>query len=269
MTQLDTARFQYADRYVEYLGTTEGRLRLDLGWMNLREFLPVAAATSRALDVGSGTGSLALRLAELGFKVDLLDGSAPMLAFASEQANAKKLSHRTSCHLGDAANLPHLFESSSFDAVVCHNLLEYTEEPLAVLRGLLHVLKKDGKSVVSVLVRNRWGEVLKAAIKGREGKLVKDALRAEMVNESLYGQPVRVFDPTDIRSMMEQAGLHAICERGVRVASDYMDRELLTEDAYQQRIELELLMGAQSQLAAIARYTQIIARPVPDPGMQI
>jgi S-adenosylmethionine-dependent methyltransferase len=251
------------------MGTSEGNLRLDLGWMNLREYLPVSAsARLRALDVGCGAGSFALRLAELGFSVDLLDSSAPMLAFAREQANAKNLSRHTSFHLGDAANLPGLFDSPSFNAVVCHNLLEYTEEPLAVLRGLVHVLKKDGQSVVSVLVRNRWGEVLKTAIKGREAKLVKEALRAETVNESLYGQPVRVFDPAHFRSTMEQAGLHVIAERGVRVASDYMDREVVTEDAYQQVLELERLMGAQPQLAAIARYTQIIARPLPHDSRQ-
>ena len=269
MTQLDTARFQNADRYVGYLGTTEGKLRLDLGWMNLREFLPVSATGLHALDVGSGTGSFALRLAELGFSVDLLDASAPMLTCASEQANFKKLSHHTSFHLGDAANLAHLFERSSFDAVVCHNLLEYTEEPLAILSGLVHVLKKDAKSVVSVLVRNRWGEVLKAAIKSGEGRLVREALRAETVHESLYGQPVRVFDPAHVRSMMEQSGLEVLAERGVRVASDYMDHEVVTDDAYQQLLDLELLMGAQPQLAAIARYTQIVARPFAEDSRQI
>jgi len=117
-------------------------------------------------------------------------------------------------------------------------------------------------------VRNRWGEVLKAAIKSKEGKLVREALRAETVHESLYGQPVRIFDPADVRGMMERSGLEVLAERGVRVASDYLDGEVVTEDAYQQLLELELLMGAQPQLAAIARYTQIIARPLPDQSLQ-
>ena len=93
MTQLDTARFQSTDRYIAYLETTEGKLRLDLGWMNLREFLP--ATTGRALDVGSGTGPFAFRLAELGFTVDLLDTSDAMLAIAREQADSRELSRRT------------------------------------------------------------------------------------------------------------------------------------------------------------------------------
>jgi hypothetical protein len=133
------------------------------------------------------------------------------------------------------------------------------------------VLKKDGRSVASVLVRNRWGEVLKAAIKNKESKVVKTVLGAETVLDSLYGEPVRVFDPVDVRRMMERVGLELLAERGVRVASDYLDCEVVTEDAYRELLELELLLGAQPQLAAIARYTQIIARASskPDDSGQI
>src|SRR5947209_5352037 len=104
MAQLDTARFQSTDRYIAYLETTEGKLRLDLGWMNLREFLPAAATSGRALDVGSGTGPFAVRLAELGFQVDLLDSSEAMLTIAREQADSRELSRCTSFHFGDACS---------------------------------------------------------------------------------------------------------------------------------------------------------------------
>jgi hypothetical protein len=52
----------------------------------------------------------------------------------------------------------------------------------------------------------------------------------------------------------------------VRVVSDYLDREVATEDAYRQLLELELQLGAQPQLAAIARYTQLIVRASCKPG---
>jgi S-adenosylmethionine-dependent methyltransferase len=259
MTQLDTARFQSTDRYIAYLETTEGKLRLDLGWMNLREFLP-AATTVRALDVGSGTGPFAFRLAELGFTVDLLDTSDAMLAIAREQADGRELSRRTSFHLGDGRSLSDLFEPASFDVVVCHNVIEYQDEPLAVLRGLAHVLKKDGESVVSVLVRNRYGEVLKAAIKSNDSTLAESVLTADTVLESLYGEPVRVFDPADLRIMMERAGLQVVAERGVRVVSDYMDCAALTNGDYDQLQKLELLLGAKPEFAAVARYSQFVAR---------
>jgi S-adenosylmethionine-dependent methyltransferase len=258
VTQLSTDRFQEADRYTAYLRTTEGRLRVDLGWTNLRRFLPVSVAGRRALDVGGGTGTLTLRLAALGFEVELLDSSEPMLALARKEAHAQALSGRISFRQADVNCLSGL-EPSPFDLVVCHNVLEYTDDPLTVLRRLVELLKKDAKSIVSLLVRNRCGEVLKAAIKRRDPELARAALYAESVPDSLWGQPVRVFDPVDVCRMVEQAGLELLALRGVRVVADYLDCEALSEDAYQRLLELELLLGAQPQLAAAARYIQIIA----------
>lgn len=68
-----------AAAYSDYLRTVGGRLRADLAWENLREFLP-PKPQRRALDVGCGTGEMALRLAGLGFQGTALDASDTMLA---------------------------------------------------------------------------------------------------------------------------------------------------------------------------------------------
>jgi len=242
VTQLSVGQFQETEKYAAYLRTTEGRLRVDLGWMNLRGFLPVTVEDQRALDVGGGTGVLALRLAALGFQVELLDNSEPMLVLARKEAQAKALSRRISFRQADVNCVSDLFEPSSYDLVVCHNLLEYMQDPPAVLRALVQVLKKDDRSTVSLLVRNRYGEVLKAAVKRRDPELARAALCAETVVDSLYGQPVLVFDPVDLSRMVEQSGLELLALRGVRVVSDYLDCEALTEDAYQ-RLQDRLLRG--------------------------
>jgi S-adenosylmethionine-dependent methyltransferase len=260
MTERLTQRFQEADKYAAYVRTTEGRLRFDLGWANLRPFLPVVLGRRRVLDVGGGTGIFAVHLAELGFEVEVLDDCEPMLAIAAEEAKARGLSGRMSFRHGDAARLPDLFRPSSFHAVVCHNVLEYMEAPLEVLCGLTHVLKKDPSSVVSLLVRNRCGEVLKAAIKSRDWQQAKAALVADTVLDSLYGIPVQLFEPAGFRTMVKEAGLKVVADYGVRVVADYLGAEALPEDAYQGLIDLELLLGAQPQFAAVARYTQVIAR---------
>jgi len=254
-------RFLDADRYASYLQTIQGRLRTDLGWINLRTFLPAPAAGLRALDVGGGTGSLALRLAEIGFEVVLLDSSESMLDLARREADARRAYGSVSFRLGDAAHLSDLFDPSSFHVVVCHNLLEFMEDPPAVLRGLAELLEQDPKSVVSLLVRNRWGEVLRAAVREQDTAEAKAVLAADTVQDSLYGEPVRVFDPAVARSIVEQAGLEPLAVRGVRVASDYRECPAANEEAYGRLVELELLLGAQPQFAAVARYSQIIARP--------
>jgi S-adenosylmethionine-dependent methyltransferase len=258
--QVDTARFQHTDKYVAYLGTTAGRLRLDLSWNNLRELLPQPATGLRALDIGCGTGIFGLRLADLGFHVDLLDASDAMLAQAREQSSASEVEHLVSFHLSDAAALSEMFVSSTFDVVICHNVLEYVDDPVLVLQALSKLLKQSGRSVASILVRNRFGEALKAAIKDGDSTSVEAALTAETVLDSLYGEPVRVFDPDDLRRTVERVGLQLVMERGVRVVSDYRESSVVTEEDYERLRKLEGLLGAQPKLAAVARYTQFLAR---------
>jgi S-adenosylmethionine-dependent methyltransferase len=257
MRTLNTSRFQDADKYASYLKTPAGRLRSELAWENLRRFLPHNASKRRALDVGGGTGFASAQLARMGYEVVLLDGSEPMLRIARQQAEASRVAARISfCH-ADAGQLPELFDAASFDIVVCHNLLEYAENPFATVEGIAHVLRKDG--VLSLLVRNRAGEVLKEAIKSRNFKIATANLTAETVVDSLYGESVRVFAPAEVRDLLTGAGLEVVAELGVRVFFDYLGLENLA-DAYSQVFKLESALGVRSEFAAIARYIQVIAR---------
>src|SRR5207253_5107896 len=83
----DFERFRTgAAKYAAYLDTPEGRLRLDLAFANVKEFLPHSARPLAALDIGGGTGAMTLRLARLGLHVTLLDSSLPMLELAKRAA---------------------------------------------------------------------------------------------------------------------------------------------------------------------------------------
>ena len=258
MRMLDTSRFQDADKYAAYLKTPAGRLRSELAWENLRRFLPRNASKRRALDVGGGTGFASVQLARLDYGVALLDGSEEMLRIARQQAEAGSVAGRISiCH-ADAGRLPELFDAASFDIVVCHNLLEYAEDPSRVVRDIAHVLRKD--AVLSILVRNRAGEVLKEVIKSRDWKLATANLTAETVVDSLYGEFVRVFAPEEVGDLLARASLEVVAEHGVRVFFDYLGLENLSDAAYSQILELESALGVRPEFAAIARYIQVIAR---------
>ncbi len=133
-------RFQNgAQDYVAYLETPEGRLRSDLAFGNLEDFLPRSQAgkSLRALDVGSGTGATAVRLALLGMHVTLLDSSPAMLDIAKHAAQEAGVSDKVVLRRGDAAQLTNLFDAASFDVILCHNVLEYLDDPVgcAVRRG--------------------------------------------------------------------------------------------------------------------------------------
>jgi S-adenosylmethionine-dependent methyltransferase len=254
----DQLRFQDAEKYAAYLKTPAGRLRSDLAWANMQRFLPRDSSNRRALDVGGGTGFASVQLARMCRAVVLLDSSEQMLRIARQQAEDCGMTPRISfCH-ADTGQVREIFAAESFDIVVCHNLLEYSEDASATVRDIAHVLRKAG--VISVLVRNRAGEVLKDAVRSGDWKLAAADLIAETVVDSLYGNRMRLFAPADLRELLARAGLEIVGEHGVRVFFDYVGIENPTDETYSQIFELESELGARPEFFAIARYIQVIAR---------
>jgi len=255
----DFERFRTgAARYAAYLETPEGRLRLDLAFANLQHFLPQAIRSLHALDLGCGTGAIAVRLARLGLHVTLLDASLPMLDFAKRAAREAGVTQRIALKHSDAAQLANLFDAGSFDVILCHNILEYVDDPCAVLHSAARALR-DPSSIISVLVRNQAGEVLKAALQDGDLAATDHNLTAKWGHESLYGGRVRLFAAESLQAMLLESSLAVTAQRGVRVMSDYLPRRISRSDEYERIFELERKLGRRPEFAAVARYTHFLA----------
>jgi len=255
----DSERFQSgAGKYAAYLETPEGRLRSDLAFANLQDFLPQATRSLHALDLGCGTGATAIRLAQLGIHVTVLDSSPAMLEIAQRATREAGVSEKIELQHGDAAQLASLFPAASFDVVLCHNILEYLDDPGVVLRDAAHALR-DPSAILSVLVRSQAGEVLKAAIQAGDLAAAENSLTADWARESLYGGRVRLFSSDDLRAMLTQASLRTIAERGVRVVADYLPSTVSRNAEYERILELERKLGRRPEFAAVARYTHCLA----------
>ena len=264
----DGERFRSgAEQYAAYLESPEGRLRSDLSFANLQDFLPTRTTrSSTALDLGCGTGATAIRLAALGFHVTLLDFSEDMLELAKRAAREAEVTDRIALKCGDASQLMTLFPSRSFDVIVCHNVLEYLDDPASVVSAARDMLR-DASAVLSILVRNQAGEVLKAAIQSGDLAAAENNLTAEWGQESLYGGRVRLFTPDLLRSLLKAASLAMIAERGVRVVSDYLPSSISRAAEYNRIFELERKLGSRPEFSAIARYTHYFAHR-PDPATE-
>lgn len=259
-------RFQKdAAAYEAYLATPEGRLRLDLPLANLMEFMPDTETSLRALDVGGGTGANAVRLASLGIQVTLLDSSPAMLSIAEREANAAGFADKIAFKHGDAASLDHLFDLAAFDLILCHNVLEYVDDPVIVLRCAAQLLRGPS-SILSILVRNQAGEVLKAAIQAGDLGAAEDALTSEWGQESLYGGSTRLFTLHQVRKMLEAESFRVIAQRGVRVIADYLPSKVGRSAEYERILELERKLGGRAEFTAVARYTHTLASPGPEDG---
>jgi len=248
-----------AARYAAYLETPQGRLRIELAFANLQEFLPEGTSTLRALDLGCGPASLGIRLARLGFHVTLFDPSQPMLDIAIRAAQQAGVTETISLQTGNAGQIADLFEAESFDLVLCHNVLEFLEDPNALLRSTARVLRSSS-GILSVLVRNQPGEVLKKALVDGDLTAAEKTLGADWGDESLYGGKVRLFTAKILRTMLEHASFAVATERGVRAFSDYLPPNVSRTDQYERIFELERKLGELPEFAAVARYTHYIAR---------
>lgn len=257
-----------ASRYATYLETPEGRLRAELAFANLQEFLPAPPRIEalRAIDLGGGTGDAAVRLARLGIHVTLLDASPAMLDLTEQTIAAAGVNDKIALKHGDATKLADIFENpsfeqGSFDIILCHNLLEYVDDPAAILRGVVGTMR-DSSAILSVLVRNQAGEVLKAALQAGDLDAAEHNLDTEWGEESLYGGKVRLFMPEALEAMLKDASLTIAARRGVRVLADYLPPQISRNAEYDRIFALERKLGTRPEFFGIARYLHYLARCV-------
>ena len=97
-----------------------------------------------ALDVGCGTGFLALQLAGLGHRVVGVDGAEAMLTVARAKASQAGLA--IDFQLADAAVLP--FAAASFDLVIERHVLWTLLDPAAALADWGRVLRPGGRLIL-------------------------------------------------------------------------------------------------------------------------
>jgi S-adenosylmethionine-dependent methyltransferase len=182
-----------------------------------------------------------------------------MLDIAKGAARDAGVADKLVLQHGDATQLANLFGPRSFDVILCHNILEYCDDPGAVLRHAASALR-DSSAILSILVRNQAGEVFKAAIQAGDLAAAENGLTAEWGQESLYGGRVRLFMPDSLRAMLTDASLAPIAERGVRVLADYLPSRVSRTAEYEPIFALERKLGSRPDYAAVSRYLQCLAR---------
>ncbi|MFD7912517.1 class I SAM-dependent methyltransferase [Streptomyces sp. NPDC059752] len=115
----------------------------------LGSWLPAGPAD--VLDVGCGTGSLSLLLAEAGHRVTGVDLAPRMVERAEAKLAAAGLAGRFL--VGDAADPP--TGQERYDVLLCRHLLWTLPDPEAALRAWVARLGPGGRLV---LVEGRWRE---------------------------------------------------------------------------------------------------------------
>jgi len=223
-------------------------VRSSLLWDVLREVASARTAdTGRTaldiVDVGGGTGGLAVPFASLGHNVTVVDPSPDALAAA--QRRAAEAGARLAAVQGEAASLDGVVGAAAADLVICHNVLEYVDSPADAMAAIARVLRP--RATVSVLASNAVAAVLHRALAGRfaEARLLLLARGGDPPEPPGLGgkpfppnplgplgplDPPRRFTLAGLTALIDGAGLHAGQAHGVRIFSGLVPAALVDGD---------------------------------------
>jgi SAM-dependent methyltransferase len=154
-------------------------------------------ANDRLLDVGCGTGVVAITAAKLGARVTALDLTPELLERARENARLSKV--EVDFHEGDAENLP--FPDASFDVVLSQFGHIFAPRPEVATAEMLRVLKPGGTVAFST-----WPPELYV---GRSSALAAKYLPlAGVAPPQLWGEPsvVRERLGNQVKDIMFHSG---------------------------------------------------------------
>lgn len=133
-----------ADDYDQSFGHGIFSEQEKLAWLKALEKNIACPKGSKILDVGCGTGFLALLLAELGYNVTGLDLSRKMMAEAEFKASSANLN--ITFQIGDAES-PDI-PAQSFHAVISRHLLWTLPHPAEALTNWKNILVPGGQIIV-------------------------------------------------------------------------------------------------------------------------
>jgi S-adenosylmethionine-dependent methyltransferase len=235
--------------------TPRSPVRSAVVWAVLREALDgLARRTGRPLDVvdlGGGTGGFAVPLAGLGHRVTVVDPSPDALAALERRAAEARPGQPVRAVQGDLTTACDVVEPGSADAVLCHGVLEFADDPQQGARTARDLLRPSG--LVSVLALNRTAAVLTRVLGGR----VDEALAALRDPSGRFGPQDPVphrFGESDLRGLLEAQGLSVLAVHGVRTFADLLPPSAADSTA---AADLEAL---EAEAAVLPEYRSMAAR---------
>ncbi len=245
--------------------TGRGSTRTAVVWSALRPML--GDRPRDVLDIGGGTGGLAVRIGELGHRVTVVDPSPDALAALDRRAREQDV--EVTGRQGDLSSLLDVVGPDSADLVLCHGVLEVVDDPGAALSTLVRVVRPGG--VLSLLVAQRYAAVVARAMAGH----FQQALA--MLDPSSTGSGQRAstgsgpHPPTgpgrrrythdELATLVQEAGFAVDAVHGIRVFTDLVPGSLLDLEpgATAALVELEQAVATRPEYLPLATQLHLLA----------
>ncbi|QYJ04727.1 methyltransferase domain-containing protein [Nocardioides panacisoli] len=205
------------------------------------------------VDIGGGTGGSAVRIAEMGHRVAVVDPSPDALAALSQRASQAGV--EVAAHQGDVSELVDVVGSDSADLVLCHGVLEVVD-PADGLARIREVLRPRGH--LSLLVAQRHAAAIAKAVSGH----LQSALDLLGDGGDDVARGTHRFTAEEVTALLTAAGFTVDALQAVRVFADLVPGSLLDLEpgAATTLIELERVAAARPEYRSLATQLHALAR---------
>jgi 2-polyprenyl-3-methyl-5-hydroxy-6-metoxy-1,4-benzoquinol methylase len=218
----------------------------------------------RVLDVGGGSGVLAVPFAAAGCAVTVVEPNPDALATLSRRATDAGVGDRITVLQVDSDVLGQFVPAGSADLVLAHGLLEVVDDPKNTVAAMAEAVAPGG--AVSVLVANRTAALLHRAIAGKLGEAAR--LAEDPAGRLPHETLLRRFATDGLLTLLTDAGLTVELVQGHGVVSELVPGSVLQRDssARDALAELELRLARTPPLRDIAARLHAVARKTVGPS---
>jgi len=237
-----------AEWFDDHYGTTRGRVRLALLLERLEQTLP--PPPGNVLDVGGGTGVVAVPLAERGYHVTMLEPSDGMLDVTRRRIALVAEVEVIQGGVGDVTELVR----GPFEAICCHAVLLYLDDPAAHLRALRAVAAPG--AILSLLEKNRLALSMRPGLRGEYPEAIR--VLDDPVASGNLGIPNRSRSVQEWTDLLTATGWRVDSWVGIRLFSDLAADDLSAE-RFDELVRLEREAGRREPYRSVARLVHISA----------
>ncbi len=231
--------------YYDYTVSPLGRLFYDSVWAQLG-----VLSGKKILDFGSGFCFTTNHLAEQN-DVTALEIDESIIKSSVQTGKFTQL-------CGDVTKLTD-FADGTFDVVICHLVLEFTQNREEIMSQLCRVVKNDG--FISVVRHNRNGRIVQAVVQDFDLDEAKRVLRGEPSFSSAFGN-ISYYEDSDL---LAWAGNNLTAEKvyGVRVLASLHGSDINEQpDWAQKMLQTEKSLYSNPDFVKIAYFNHLILRKI-------
>jgi ubiquinone/menaquinone biosynthesis C-methylase UbiE len=265
MEEIEEYYDKKSESYDEVFAALYFRVYDAVTWRYVEPYVPVES-DAVVLDAGGGTARWAIRMAEKGCKVVLMDSSEKMLRAAAKKVEAKGLQDRITLQKRNITNTGYADET--FDMVLCEHALFLFKEPDVAIRELKRVLKKNAALVVSA--QNRYVQALSSLAGKPRVDNVERAFKV-LVNQEhecmTKDGKVKIYTwtPQEFCEMLERNGLRVekivgkVATMPLRVRQEFFMEKKHPQELFDKLLQFELALCEKPDALALAGHLQAAA----------